>query len=480
MSLLVIRLLKFFRPWALALLILISPQLAAGQSADKVPPLLKLLGLGDSPYSTVNPANPMSEEVLSLYGLFTWVGLGIFALVMVIFVVVVFRFREKRNPEATDIRGNVFLELCWTTLPIIILIIIAVPTIRLLFKVNEPPVKGDTGFRFAGNPTVEHDRVLDITVIGHQWWWEFEYNGWRVLDPQSGEVRTVPIDRITANEPYFPTGVPISLTITSEDVVHSLWLPRIAGKKDVVPGKLNNLVWFFPEEETFFGECALYCGASHSLMRFNAHVVSLNEFEQWLNWGRGELLTTSPAAERGKYYAQNCMACHTMNGMNDFIPREQRIKQGLANYEKLFAQYETEVAAWQAEVDQPADWVREFDNNPQKPHKPSIPRLYEGDYVTVAPDLTDFRFRPKILAGIKENNHDNLLAWIKNPPAIKPEVAGTPTVRMPVYENLFNDQIISDIIEFLMTAEYSESKMLNFSPARFAKSPNYNQTTTSE
>lgn len=422
-------------------------------------PILRLFHLGQSDYTTLNPANALAREVFSLYGLITWIGVAIFAIVAVVFVVVVYRFREKKNPNPTDMHGNFILEFLWTSIPLLILILVAIPTIRLTFKLAELPKATKGGVSFSSSPDVKYPEFLEINVVGHQWWWEFEYVALEKWDDaKQAPVRTL-LNRSTANEPLLPVNIPVKLNIVSEDVIHSFWLPSMIGKVDTMPGHINHSSMLFEKTGFYKGLCALYCGASHAKMRFNVRVVERDVFQQWLDWGKGTLVAPTESAKRGQLYAQNCMVCHTMKGMRDFVPRVTKLEQAMTAYK---ADLEVFLAAQKATEPAKKVWERQAMDSSTSVMPPSLPVLFQGPLVTIAPDLTDFRFHKFLAAGIKENNQANLIAWIEDPPAIKPEIQGTPTIRMPAYKHAYSPAMIQDVVNFLYSAQYSNSKPLVF------------------
>jgi cytochrome c oxidase subunit 2 len=213
----------------------------AGCSADKYPNTI------------FEPTTEFNREVLSIFhSLFFWSAL-VFVLVEVALVYVMWRYRRREGaPEPRHVHGNTTLEIAWTLIPAIILIVIAVPTVRAIFRTQAKAVPG----------------ALQVQVIGHQWWWEFRY-------PQYGIT--------TANELYLPIGRTVNFELKTADVIHSFWIPRLGGKRDLVSNHTNYL-WFTPDsvsENAFNGSCNEYCGASHANMRFRAFTVTPAEFEQW-------------------------------------------------------------------------------------------------------------------------------------------------------------------------------------------------------
>jgi len=213
----------------------------AGCSADKYPNTI------------FEPTTEFNREVLSIFhSLFFWSAL-VFVLVEVALIYVIWRYRRREgSPEPKHVHGNTTLEIAWTLIPAIILIVIAVPTVRTIFRTQAKAVPG----------------ALQVQVIGHQWWWEFRY-------PQYGIT--------TANELYLPVGRTVNFELKTADVIHSFWIPRLGGKRDLIANHTNYL-WFTPDSvgtTAFNGSCNEYCGASHANMRFRVFTVTPADFERW-------------------------------------------------------------------------------------------------------------------------------------------------------------------------------------------------------
>ena len=195
-----------------------------------------------------------NREVLSLWhSLFFWAAI-VFVLVEVGLIWVIWRYRRREGqPAPRHVHGNTTLEITWTAIPAIILVFIAVPTVRAIFRTQAKAVPS----------------ALQVEVIGHQWWWEFRY-------PEYGVV--------TANELYLPIGRTVNFKLTTADVLHSFWIPRLGGKRDLISNHVNYL-WFTPDSidvNAWNGSCNEYCGASHANMRFRAFTVTPAEFEGWV------------------------------------------------------------------------------------------------------------------------------------------------------------------------------------------------------
>jgi cytochrome c oxidase subunit 2 len=218
-----------------------------------------------------------------------WV-VGIFVVVETALIVTVVRFRRRPGgPAAKPIHGNTTLEILWTIAPAVILAFIAVPTVRTIFQTYGKP---------AGT-------ALEVRVVGHQWWWEFQY-------PQLGVI--------TANELHVPSGRTVYLTLEAADVIHSFWIPAFGGKRDVIPGRTNHM-WFTPKATgSFPGQCAEFCGASHANMLFKVVSQSQAEFDAWVATQKAPVAppdSTSLAAKGFEVYQKGqCVACHMIDGVS--------------------------------------------------------------------------------------------------------------------------------------------------------------------
>jgi cytochrome c oxidase subunit 2 len=435
-------------------------------------PIIKFFKMGKSEMTTIAPVNALGREINDLYGFITWIGVGIFAIVTGIFLIVILFFREKKSTGAIQTlrhesdfkqkstkgegRGKFLLEVTWIVIPSIIIVLIAIPTVKLIFKIEDfPSLKGNKQlvYKFDKEPDQVYNKYLKVNVVGHQWWWEFEYLG--MYELVNGIETFTPMPKITSGEARFPVNVPILFQVNSEDVIHSFWAPRLGGKIDANPGYNNHISFVFEQEGYFYGHCVEYCGASHALMRLNLVGVSFEEFQEWMSWGKGDVVASSASAQRGKELMTSCLACHTMAGMKDFVPRTKKYETALLDYFQQKKEYEKAIKNWKKTPE--AELDGHFDIYKTKPKPPIKPRSYQEYLKTVAPDLTDISLRKRIISGIQENSRENLVRWIQNPPKIKPEIRRTVVPRMPVYENIYTEEQIGDIVEFLLTVEYSES-----------------------
>ena len=203
-----------------------------------------------------------------------FVSLGIFVVVAGILVWVIFRFRErpehKNAPLPKAGHGNPLIEIGLIVASVLLLVIIAVPTLKGIWLAHELPEDPNSklGAYFIGDLAEdESENYLEITVKGYQWWFGFEY-------PQLGIT--------TGNEMVIPVGKVVKLNLRSEDVIHSFWLPKIAGKVDLMPGR-RNWMWIQADEPGhYYGQCAEYCGEAHAYMLFRTDALSSDDFNAWV------------------------------------------------------------------------------------------------------------------------------------------------------------------------------------------------------
>ena len=255
--------------------------------------LLALLITGcypDHNQSTFDPRGPVAAEQLEV---FWWILIGgfiVFVLVEAALIYAIFKFRVKNESDIpVQTHGNHTLEIIWTAIPAVLLIILMVPTIQTLFYMYEAP------------KTTKPEHTLE--AIGHQWWFEFRYP-----DPSNSEKEIV-----TANEVYIPVGYPVAINLESVDVIHSFWVPKLAGKTDMVPSE-GNFMWFEADEPgEYYGQCAEYCGTSHANMKFKVIAVPENEFNSWLMAQSNPAMESSdPLVKEGAgvFKTAGCTGCH--------------------------------------------------------------------------------------------------------------------------------------------------------------------------
>ena len=299
---------------------------------------------GSKPQDTLAPAGPFAREPDELWDL-------VFAIAAVIFIVVegalvyaLVKYRHRPGRKAAQFHGNTKLEVLLTAIPTLILAGIAVPTVQNIFGLARVP--GD---------------ALPVTVVAHQFWWEFSY-------PEQ--------DLKTANELHIPVGRPVRITlegaasdpVNPEDaeVIHSFWVPRLAGTQDIVPGHTNHLLLQADEPGTYLGQCKEFCGLSHANMRFRVVAETPEEFETWVRE------QSAPAAE------------------------DQLVAEGA----RLFQE-------------------GQFANGPPCSACHSLDPSLEAQ-PAAGPNLAHFASREKFAADMLPRTDENLRAWLAGPPDVKP------------------------------------------------------------
>jgi cytochrome c oxidase subunit 2 len=222
---------------------------------------------------------------------------GIFVVVggLLLYSVVRFRYREsdsKREPP--QVYGSTQIELSWTVIPILIVVMLFLSTTRVILDTQAAP---------------KPSNALDVTVIGHQFWWEYRY-------PKLGVV--------TANELHIPVSDPAKptrtyLTLLSADTDHSFWVPRLAGKTDLIPNRVNSM-WIDPQQPgVYLGQCAQYCGTQHAKMLLRVYAQSPEDFTAWIKQQQMSAtadLSGNAAAIEGQtvFMHSACINCHTIAG----------------------------------------------------------------------------------------------------------------------------------------------------------------------
>lgn len=299
-----------------------------------VPVVLLLTGCStNNPYNTLTDRGDVSITIRRLFWPVLWVAIFVFFAVEGLLLYTVLRYREHPGrddqlPKQTH--GNTRLEVGWTILPALILAGISIPTVSTIVSLSSKP-----------------DNAITVKVTGFQWWWQFQYdyNGQTVY---------------TANELHVPVGRKIYAQITSNDVIHSFFVPNLAGKQDAVPNHVNDLSFVANAPGVYAGECAEYCLTSHALMRFIVIAEPEDQFNAWLaNQARpANDVTGSAARGRELFLGNACIACHAIQG-----------------------------TAAQARV---------------------------------APNLTHFGTRSSLGANRLENTPENVQRWIRNPGLVKP------------------------------------------------------------
>jgi cytochrome c oxidase subunit II len=247
-----------------------------------------------SPTGHMNIFSPSSTPAIQISHLailvFAITG-AIFLFVASLLGYVIFRYRSREaETEPPQVYGSSQIELAWTVIPVLIVIVLFLATARIIFAVQDP---------------IKPRSALDVTVIGHQFWWEFRY-------PKLGIV--------TANELHIPVSsgnhpVPTYLKLMSADVDHSFWVPQLAGKTDLIPNRVNEM-WIDPlQTGLYLGQCAQFCGMEHAKMLIRVYVDTPEQFSEWThNQQQPGRQDAEAALGRQIFETESCMNCHTIKG----------------------------------------------------------------------------------------------------------------------------------------------------------------------
>jgi cytochrome c oxidase subunit II len=258
--------------------------------------LFATAAFGQKVYPVGNMFKPQSTAADSIFNismLMLAVCAGIFIVVAGLLAFSVVRFRRRKmddGREPVQVYGSNRIEIAWTVIPVLIVLALGMATARAVVEVQNKRLPAD---------------ALKVTVVGHQWWWEFRY-------PDLGIV--------TANELHVPLSTVANpavtdLKIESVDVAHSFWVPQLAGKMDAIPGITNHL-WMDPRQAgIFLGNCAEYCGMQHANMLIRVVVEPAADFEKWAAAQKMDAVSDPRLeAARTTFLSLNCINCHTVSG----------------------------------------------------------------------------------------------------------------------------------------------------------------------
>lgn len=287
--------------------------------------------------SALHPAGRQAAKIAHLHSLFTWLCIAIYVIVVAFVIAAYLRGHRNASPQRDDTPG----------MKRAVSAAAAITIVTLLLLVGASAATGHDIGTFAQNAPAR----LEIDVIGHQWWWEVHYPD--ALVPSRSFV--------TANEIHIPTHTPVLLRLATRDVIHSLWIPGLHGKRDLIPGRNNKLSIEADEEGIYRGQCAEFCGLQHAHMALIVTAESPAAFERWKSLQqRGGATPATPDRVRGQqvFLSAPCANCHNIEG--------------------------SDASA------------------------------------TLGPDLTHIASRSTLGAGTLMNNRGNLAGWIANAQAIKP------------------------------------------------------------
>lgn len=281
--------------------------------------MLILSGCGKPFLSTLKPAGEVAKEQYDLMLLSTGIMVGVILVVTIIFTIVLLRFRRKDEKIPKQVEGSHKLEILWTVIPIILLLILAVPTVLVTFK------QADVSKMDEKNAEGKRD-VLVVNVRSSLYWWEFEY-------PDLGIV--------TGQELVVPTDEKVYFNLKASDVKHSFWIPAIGGKIDTNTDNVNKFYLEFDDKKAneagnlFYGKCAELCGPSHALMDFKVKAVSRSEFDQWtenMKKVKEPVKAESALAQEGQeLFNKSCIGCHAVTPANT-TPEAARQAPNLTNF----------------------------------------------------------------------------------------------------------------------------------------------------
>lgn len=282
---------------------------------------LMLAGCGKPYLSTLQPAGEVAKKQYDLMTLSVIIMVAVIVVVTLLFIIAIIRFKRKNNKIPKQVEGSHKLEIIWTVIPILLLIVLAIPTVSYTFQLANvaPMEKKDKEGKTKGDVTV-------VNVRANLYWWEFEY-------PDHGVV--------TSQDLVVPTDERVYFNVTASDVKHSFWVPAAGGKMDTNTDNVNQFYLEFDSEKAkeseniFYGKCAELCGPSHALMDFKVKAVSKDEFKQWIADMKGAeekpKVEGSVAQQGEEIFNKSCIGCHAITP-NDKRPAEARKAPNLATF----------------------------------------------------------------------------------------------------------------------------------------------------
>lgn len=353
----------------------------------------------DGHQSTITVEGPVAREQLQIFYVTCWVSLVVFIIVAAVLTYATFKFRARSEADEhaeppPQGHGNPLVELGLIGASVLALVIIAVPTLRGIWSTFDVP-------------EAERANAYEITAVGYQWWFKFEYPGELAPVDAAGAAKA-PL--VTGNELVIPAGRPVRIHLRTVDVIHSFWVPKLAGKVDMIPNRANHL-WLKADKPGYFwGQCAEYCGDSHAVMRFRIVALEEKEFAEWLQ-------------------QQSSIA-------RDVTPRAADANRARPQFASLraFTQNEAGVTA-QFDVNPLESWRAK--QLPEKNEDATL--ISQGKALFAAkacntchtvrghmamgvqgPDLTHIGSRSTVGAGLLENNSEQLRRWLRDPGSVKP------------------------------------------------------------
>jgi cytochrome c oxidase subunit 2 len=348
----------------------------------------------DGHQSTIKVEGPVAKSQLDVFYVTCWVTLVIFILVGAVLAYASIKFKARTPEEEKAIppeqgHGNPLIEIGLIGASVLALVIIAIPTLKAIWYTYDVPEdrKADT---------------YEVTATGYQWWFKFDYPSEQIAG--AGALST-------ANELVIPAGRPIRINLRTVDVIHSFWVPKLAGKVDMIPNRANHL-WFQADQPGYYwGQCAEFCGDSHAVMRFRVIALGPKDFNDWLTQ------QTSPARD----VAPPRVAAKD-------APKVQfaSLRTFKQNETGITAKYDTSpLDAWKAhqfpEKGENAALIAQGKALFKEKACLSCHEVRGHGFAGISgPTLTHFGSRSTLAGALLENNTEQLHRWIHNPESVKP------------------------------------------------------------
>jgi cytochrome c oxidase subunit 2 len=356
----------------------------------------------DGPQSTFDPSGPVARHQQDLFYLTCWVSLVIFVIVggVLAYAMIKFRARGEADEHAEPPpqgHGNPMVEMSLIAASVLALVVIAIPTLKEIWYSYDYPV-------------VEKANAYEVTATGYQWWFKFDYPSETAQTVDgTGKVSNAPFS--VANELVIPAGRPVHINLRTVDVIHSFWIPKLAGKVDMMPNRANHL-WVEADKPGYFwGQCAEFCGESHALMRFRVIALGPREFNDWLSAQMAPARKVTAPAAAGAAPSAQFASYRTFrtnepgyNAKFDASPLDSwRLQQVAPASGEDAALIEKGRQLFNAKTCSTCHTVRG-----------------DGYVGVVGPELTHVGARSTIAAGLLQNDRDELHRWIHAPNDVKP------------------------------------------------------------
>ncbi len=346
------------------------------------------------PQSTFETEGPVARSQLEVFYVTLWVTGIIFVIVAAILGYATLRFRARSAADEhaappPQSHGNPLVELGLIFASVAALVVIAIPTLRAIYFTYDVP-------------EAERANAYTVNATGYQWWFKFEYPTEKItLDAGEGKL-------VTANEMVIPVGRAVRVNLRTYDVIHSFWVPKLAGKVDMMPNRANHL-WLKAEKAGYYwGQCAEYCGESHAVMRFRVIALEEPEFQTWLS--AQKKAAVAPAADTPT--AQFASYDMTPKGRN------------AAGYSASFDANPLGQWRQQQQADSAVDAALIAQGRQLFAQKTCVAcHVIRGHHIggnSAAPDLTHFGSRTTLAGGLLENSPVNLHRWVTDPNGVKP------------------------------------------------------------